>query len=462
VCSAGPGEALAYTCTGEGCLNAEPETLRRAALEVLHSNDLGDWTRPAPRLYPHQWSWDSAFISIGLAHVDLDRALRELESLFAAQWRDGRLPHIVFNPKARDYFPGPEWWASAQTSPLAPRQPATSGLVQPPPHAIALLHILRVARDQHAEPIIARVGAIYPRVLEWHRYLARYRDPDDTGMLVIYHPWESGTDNSPRWDAALARVEVGELPTYQRHDLKHVADPAERPTQSEYDRYLWLVELLKKDGYLDEVIQRHHPFQIGDVVMSAMFAAASHDLRQVGEFLGRDRAELDELGAYVERFSRGVRSAWSADLRLALDRDLRTGESIEVQTCAGLAPLLLPGLDADRVTTLVSRLEGDGFAGADGLAYRVVPSTVAGSLGYHPRAYWRGPSWPVFNWLLWWGLRQQGQADAADRLRSANLELLAHPGAEFAEYFEPYTAEPLGSLNQSWTAAVALDWLDSA
>jgi hypothetical protein len=446
-----------------GCsLNAESEALRVAALEVLHANDLGDWTRPAPRLYPHQWSWDSAFISIGLAHVDLDRAMRELESLFAAQWSDGRLPHIVFNPNARDYFPGPEWWASAQTSPLAPRQPATSGLVQPPPHAMALLHILRLARERHAERIVARVGAIYPRVLAWHRYLARYRDPHATGLLVIYHPWESGTDNSPRWDAALARIQVGELPAYQRHDLKHVADPAERPTQSEYDRYLWLVELLKQAGYVDEVIQLHYPFQIGDVVMSAMFAAASHDLLQVGQFLKRDPSELDELGGYVERFSRGVQDTWDEPLHLALDRDLRSGESIAVETCAGLAPLLLPGLGTELVTTLVRRLDGDGFAGTPGLAYRVVPSTVAGSPGYHPRAYWRGPSWPVFNWLLWWGLRQQYQFGAAERLRSANLDLLANPGAEFAEYFEPYTAEPLGSLNQSWTAAVALDWLNSA
>src|SRR5436190_17754134 len=76
--------------------------LRTEALAVLRNNDAGDSTKPAPRLYPHQWSWDSAFISIGLAHVDLDRALRELESLFAAQWSDGRVPHIVFNPTVMD------------------------------------------------------------------------------------------------------------------------------------------------------------------------------------------------------------------------------------------------------------------------------------------------------------------------------------------------------------------------
>jgi hypothetical protein len=29
----------------------------------------------------------------------------------------------------------------------------------------------------------------------------------------------------------------------------------------------------------------------------------------------------------------------------------------------------------------------------------------------------------------------------------------------FAEYFEPFTGEPPGSSEQSWTAAVVLDWL---
>ena len=37
------------------------------------------------------------------------------------------------------------------------------------------------------------------------------------------------------------------------------------------------------------------------------------------------------------------------------------------------------------------------------------------------------------------------------------LEQLAEGG--FAEYFEPFTGEPLGSDDQSWTAAVTLDWL---
>ena len=432
------------------------EALRRAALEVLRENDLGGWTKPAPRLYPHQWSWDSAFIAIGLTHVDVDRALQELEILFRAQWRDGRVPHIVFNPQAQDYFPGPDRWASAQTSLAAPREPATSGLIQPPVHALALLTIFE--RASHNDVLLERMRALYPKVLAWHRYLADLRDPEQTGLVVIYHPWESGTDNSPRWDAALSRLEVGEVPAYQRHDLKHVEDASERPTHAEYDRYLWLVELLKRAGYDDPRIQREHPFQIRDVFMSAIFADACAALARVGKALERPGAELEELNAWTERFNQGVERAWDPELDLALDWDVSLGQPVRVQTCAGLAPLLLPRAGA-HLATVVGRLTGPDFAGADGLAFAVVPSTAPGSKGFQPRAYWRGPTWPVANWLFWRALIRHGFSENAARLRQANLALLDRPTAQFAEYFEPYTVEPLGSLHQSWTAAVTLDWL---
>src|SRR5215468_4602161 len=82
------------------------------ATRVLDDNWTHDHTMPSHTLYPHQWSWDSAFIAIGLARYRPDRAWLELRSLFRAQWADGRVPHIVFDPDVaeRDYFPGPAFW----------------------------------------------------------------------------------------------------------------------------------------------------------------------------------------------------------------------------------------------------------------------------------------------------------------------------------------------------------------
>src|SRR3712207_1374143 len=108
------------------------EALAARAREVLRHNDMGEWTKAASDLYPHQWSWDTGFIAIGLAHLDTRRAARELLTLFQHQWKTGKVPHIVFNPDAppESYFPGAEHWASAAASADAP--PHTSCLCQPP------------------------------------------------------------------------------------------------------------------------------------------------------------------------------------------------------------------------------------------------------------------------------------------------------------------------------------------
>ena len=162
---------------------SDAEAIRTAAAEVLRNNDLGGWTKAAPRLYPHQWSWDSAFIAIGLAQIDTVRAAQELRSLFAAQWATGLLPHIVFNPDVPpgSYFPDAERWDCANLSPDVPPGKLTSGLVQPPVHAIAAWRIRAVARTRgpaEDEEADAFLRELYPRLLAWHRYLATNRDPE--------------------------------------------------------------------------------------------------------------------------------------------------------------------------------------------------------------------------------------------------------------------------------------------
>ncbi|HEX7745462.1 MAG TPA: hypothetical protein VF462_09405, partial [Micromonosporaceae bacterium] len=74
-----------------------PHELRRSAVATLVRNWRGRCTVPTASLYPHQWSWDSAFNALGWAHVSPRRAWAELSALLGAQWRDGRVPQIVFD-----------------------------------------------------------------------------------------------------------------------------------------------------------------------------------------------------------------------------------------------------------------------------------------------------------------------------------------------------------------------------
>ena len=432
------------------------------AAGVLRRNGVKSWTKPAPSLYPHQWSWDSAFIALGLAHVDNRRATGEMETLFSAQWKTGKVPHIVFDPEAppRSYFPDAERWNSRGLSEQAPTGPRTSGLCQPPVHALAVRRIWETAQDKDERGVEAArrfLGSNYPRLFSWHRYLATARDPEGSGLVTIYHPWESGTDNSPRWDTPLSRIPVGEVPTYTRYDVQHVADPSHRPTDEEYDRYLWLLELLKRARYEEADIYGSHPFLVKDVLFSAILVAANEALLEIADVVGAPPEERAWVEGWIERGREGLDGQWDAGLGLCADRDVLTGEPLRVRTVAGFAALISGGLDGTRLKATLRTLDSPAFAGDPSLHRPLPPSTSPTEVGFHPRSYWRGPVWPVANWLLWWSLLRAGEAERAASLRHHTLEGLAEGG--FAEYFEPFTGEPLGSGEQSWTAAVALDML---
>ena len=428
------------------------------AAYVLRGNDNGTMVTASPRLYPHMWSWDTAFISIGLAHLDIRRAAAELETLLAAQWSDGMLPHIVFSDDAH-YFPGPDRWGTAVAA-QKPDHVQTSGICQPPVHAIALRTILDAARraprpDQVAvERFAARA---WPALYAWHRWLSEYRRDQDSGLISIVHGWESGMDNSPRWDGPYEAVEPGpDLPPYVRRDLRAVGDAGQRPTDLEYDRYLWLVEEMRRVRYDPAEVVRTSSFLVGDVFITAVYALSSAVLAELGEELGRPAEEVDYLLECARRARAAVASSCDS-AGFAQDLDLRTGQWLHSRTVAGFAPLLCGGLDRAGERILLSTMDGEDWSGHPGLVAAVPPSVSPNESDFSSSQYWRGPQWPVVAWLFGWAFARRGWPKRAAMLRSEGLRLVGD-GA-FGEYYHPFTGEPLGSSGQSWTAAVTIDWV---
>jgi hypothetical protein len=438
------------------------EELRRLAVATLDRNrrrtpDGYRHTVPSRTLYPHQWSWDTGFIAVGLSRVHPRRAWDDLRSLFAAQWADGRVPHIVFDPDGNgrgQYFPGPRFWRSAELAGTPAR--ATSGIVQPPVHALAAWECYRRSPDPAARRHAARELAwLYPRLVAQQRYLAAGRDIGGGGLAGLVHPWESGQDNSPAWDGALAAVpaDTGLLDQFPRSDLRAAAQ-AHRPTDADYARYILIAQRYRSHGYADDGPGERYPFLVECPTFNAIMAAAEHALAEIAGVVGTDPAPHRARAAALTQLL--VDRLFDPATGMFHARDLYTGRLSPQRCLGGLVPLILPELPAAQVKALVNEAATPRFGLAEQM-HLPLPSYDRTAADLDPVRYWRGPIWVNLNWLVWRGLRQHGQPGLAAGLRRSLLALVRAAG--YHEYFHATTGAGVGTPEFSWTAALTLDLL---
>jgi hypothetical protein len=433
--------------------------LWREAVRVLDENWAGDHTLPSHLLYPHQWSWDAGFIAVGLARYAPERGWRDLRSLFEAQWPDGRVPHIVFDPGVaeRDYFPGPAFW-QAPLPTADPRQRHTTGVIQPPVHVLAAWRMYRTARAAGAaQERVAReeLRWLYPRFTAQQRYLARHRDFGGGGLASIVHPWESGLDNSPSWDEALSHIPADRelLNRHHRRDIA-VAAAAHRPTDDDYARFIAIAESYRAGGYSDDGLAERHPFLVECPSFNAISGAAEEALADIAELVDADPAPHRKCAVGISKAL--VDRLYDAETGMFHALDVRTGRRTPKRCVSGLLPLVLANLPAEQAATVVEAARSPWFGLAESMELPL-PSYDRTAPDFDPLRYWRGPVWINVNWLLWQGLWTHGHPRLANALRSSMLRLIDRSGC--FEYFSPVDGEGIGSPAFSWTAALALDLL---
>ncbi len=423
------------------------------AKRILDQNWMGTSTKPAPSLYPHQWNWDSGFIAIGRSHYDTPRAIQEIETLFDAQWENGMVPQIVFNPDALGhYFPEPDFWQT-ERSPLAPSGKLTSGITMPPVHAIAVEKIYRNARRPRA--VVPFLKRIYPKLLALHTYLYRERDFKDEGLVYIRHPWESGVDNSPTWDVPLGKISVdpNALPSYQRKDLDHGVDPSMRPADADYDRYVYLVDLFRRNDYDEEEIRKSCPFLVQDPLFNSVLCRANESLAEIAGLIG----ESPEIPlSWAKRTSGAIRSKlWHSENQIFGCHDLVADKPIPVDTAAGFLPLFAGAASKEQAECIFRRLDSASFCALQQGNCFTVPNYDTQQKGFDRSNYWRGPVWININWMLALGLRRYGYTLKADSLQKDLLQLPLRFG--FHENFDSFDGKGYGSDSFSWTAALFID-----
>jgi hypothetical protein len=425
------------------------------AKNILNSNWTGTYTKPSPYLYPHQWNWDSGFIAIGYSRYHQQRAQAEIRSLFNAQWKNGMVPHIVFNPDVLgSYFPEPDFW-QVWKSKAAPKEKLTSGITMPPVHATACRSIFENAKDKkEAERFLKEM---FPKLKKSHEYFYRYRDPKSEGLVYIRHPWEWGMDNSPIWNQPLESIPLrkDDLPAFTRKDLKKGIPQGQRPTQEDYDRYVWLVDLFRQNAYEEEEIDGECPFKIQDALVNSILNRSNKDLIFIANVIGEDSTEISR---WTQKTDRAIQEKlWHEDHGIFDDFDLYGNRMIEVDTASGFLPLYAQSATATQAKRLYRYLESASFCAMHQGNCFSIPNYNMDREEYNPQNYWRGPIWINMNWMLYHGLKFY---HFDRKVRSVMIDLLALVrNYGFHEYFDPHQGIGYGTDCFSWTASLYIDTL---
>jgi len=419
------------------------------AKQIIIANWRDGFTIPTTRLYPFQWMWDSGFVALGTSTFNVDMAISEIRNMFSGQWKNGMLPHILFHSEnEKSYFPNFDFWNS-QVNPGAPTSPKSSGITQPPVYGFVLNGILK--NHWHNEEVKSFVKQILPKLIHYHRFLYEYRDPNNEGLFFIYHPWESGRDNSPLWDEAMKQIHIteGVIPKYQRKDTA-ISDSSQRPTQDKYDRYVYLLELGKKYNYDGKQIAEESPFLIQDNMMNAIMIKSNQSIIQIASDLNLDAQEVKEWQQLSK--SNFDDKFWNEELGMYVGYDLRNNKQMLHREIGGLVPLFASIPDQDKANKL-----NDYLTDLSNRGFYLCPSFDVDSPHFESKRYWRGPIWPQMNWMIYQGLLNYDFKDTAETVKS-DLNTLIHK-LGFYEYFEAQkqVVEKLdkgyGGNNFSWTAS---------
>jgi hypothetical protein len=429
--------------------------LQQEAQEVLARNDRELWTVPAADLYPHQWLWDSCFISIGLRHVDIERAKTELRSLQRGQWSNGMLPNIIFAGGERRHI---DLWRS-WVSPYAPDNVATSGITQPPMLAEA---VFQVGQKLKAAERRSWYKEMLPALIRYHEWLYTDRDPHKQGLVLLLHPYECGLDNTPPWISELRKhslpwwisliekLRLDGLINFFRRDTKHVP-PGQRMSNIEAMAYWSALRRLRRKAYNSEALLPRALFAVEDLNFNAILIRANTLLRQMAKTAGH--ALPEQLDEAMKRSETALDQLWDETSGQYYSRSFVSHKLIEEPSIATLLPLYAGVISHERVARLVDLLKRQRVFSASW----PVPSVPLSSPYFDPYKYWQGPSWVNTNWLIIAGLKNYGYEAEAAVLKERTLAMVAKSG--MYEYFNPQNAKGAGAPDFSWTAALTIDLL---
>lgn len=374
---------------GQGpTLEQRARTMAAGTLELQWQPDFR-YCSPNVARYRWQWLWDSCFNAIIFASLGDPRGVEELSSVLALQNDEGFVPHMGY--QAHPATAEPLWG-----------RPGSSSITQPPMYG-------------HAAVELDRAGFVVDHLLEQITagllFFAEHRRGTH-GLIRIVHPWESGADNTPRWD---------------------------RFCPGGFVKERWLEEKKALVSTIECTPSGSSIFNPAFDVYPAQFnALVAFNAAVVGEYFS-----IEPLTRFAEELTEAMRSTWSSEHQTWADVDADGSILSAAPTIDALLGILVDD-DSAKVDAVARQLfDPEAFGAPFG------PCSVSrADPCFDPSGYWRGPGWPHLNYLHWVAMERRARHAEATQLASQLLK--SSVASSFGEYTHPFTGEPLGAHPQTW------------
>ncbi len=390
-------------------MNTDPAQQRRdqaRAMLTQHWVPEG-YAAPNSTVYPWQWLWDSCFHAIVWGALgDHDRAVAELTSALSVQDAMGFVPHMNY---VRDPDAHADLWGRS----------GASSITQPPMFGHAVAELVRLGVEVPDELVErARSGL-------WFLLTERHRD-DVSGLVLLCHPWESGADDSPRWDDMCPGG--FEIERWRAHKAALVGTCERAPTGAPL---------------------RNPDFPVASVGFNALVAFNVFELATV--------VDVGGLFDLATALSESLARRFDAELVSWVDAGPTAAGSGRYRTLDAMLPLLVVPESGQLDAGFSALVAPEAYGGPFGPA-----GVHRGEAMFAPDTYWRGPAWPQLSYLLWVAARRDGRFELAAQIARQTVDGAAV--SNWAEYWNPDTGAGLGAIPQSWaTLAVVMEgWLDSS
>ena len=408
------------------------------AKKVLKTNRRSGYTLPTNNeLYPAQWNWDSAFISLGYSYFNMEYAIEELEKLVSGQWEDGMIPHILFHDNDESYFPNHKTWGCGNKIP-------SSGITQPP----IIVTVIKKIVDQNKldQSQMKRIESIVKKLKKYLDWFYNYRDTSKIGLVSIIHPWESGLDNSPIWDSSLDKVKIDENLSYERRDL-NVSRSSNRPLKKDYDGYITLLNQFKKNKYNPSKIVSDSMFNVIDIGFNSILIRATKDLIELAKKFNLNFADLENK---ILKSEESLIKFYKDKDQSFFSYDFKNHKLINVDAISNYFILFANLQNQDINNKVIDKLKKYNSK-KEYFFTTVNPKDKT----FEETRYWRGPVWINSNWIIYQGLKNK-DIKFAKLVKKITLKLLEEKN--FHEYYNYTNGACLGANNFSWSAALYLDF----